>query len=176
MLRAFASNLKQTATDLLSFLRNPSDTPVPGIQVTGKLQVLLGVLVLDVLLTFGFMGLIHLVELLGWHKYDAHAVAEMMRSFPLWGALLLGIIIVPFAEELVFRAGLRFRRGYFTFLLFVLLLAAGIFAFNMMPLLWALGAAFVLGLLMIVYLMNAYAIGEFLERAWPGYMQPYFIV
>jgi hypothetical protein len=167
MLKTFTLNVKQTATDLLGFLRNPSDTPVPDMQTPGKLKVLFGVLVLDVLLTFVFMGLINLVELLGWHKYDGHAVAELVRSFPLWGALLLGIIIVPFAEELVFRTGLRFRRGYFTFLLFVLLFAAGIFAFKMMPLLWALGAAFVLGVLMVIYLMNSYAIGEFLERAWP---------
>lgn len=167
MLKAFTSNFKQTVSNLLSFLKRPSDSPETDVSTKDKVRELFNLLLIKVLIALVFTGLIWSIEKLGWYKIDGHAVEAMLRSAPIWVGLLLGVILIPLLEEFVFRFGLRFRRGYFTFLLFVLLLTAGIFAFKMMPLVWAMGAIVALCMLMIAYLIKAYAIGEFLEGVWP---------
>ena len=167
MLKIFTLNLQRTATDLFSFLKKPTDSPETDMPTKGKVRELFNLLIINVLLSTALVGISELIMLLGWINYDGHAVTEMLRKFPIWGGLVIVVLIGPFLEELVFRTGLKFRRGYFPVLLFILLFVTCIVAFKMMPLLWALGVLFVLAMLMIVYLIKAYAIGEFLERLWP---------
>ncbi|MEJ8757832.1 hypothetical protein WG947_12535 [Pontibacter sp. H259] len=166
MLNTFTSNFKQTAANLLSFLKNPTDSPETDMPTKGKVRELFNLLIIKVLVALVFTGLIWGIEKIGWYKNDVHKVEEMLRSYPIWGSLLFIVVLIPLVEEFVFRFGLKFRRGYFTFLLFVLLLTLGIFAFKMMPILWGLGITVALTVLMVLYLMKAYQIGEFLKRTW----------
>jgi hypothetical protein len=167
MLKTFALNLQQTDTDLLSFLKKPTDSPEADMPTKGKVRELFNVFLIKLIVAFVILGLIQLVIKLGWYTTDSHTLMDALRSRPIWQGLLFGIIFIPFLEELIFRFGLKFRRGYFTFLLFIILLAAGVYVFKVMSLLWAIGAAFMAGLLMVVYLLRAYTIGEYLERLWP---------
>ncbi|MER2998040.1 hypothetical protein [Pontibacter populi] len=167
MLKTFTANLKQTASDLLSFLRKPTDSPETDMPTKGKLRELLNMIIIKALIAIVFSGLIWLIQELGLYKIDGHAMEGMLRNKPVWEIILLGIVLIPLLEEIIFRFGLRFRRGYFTFLLLVVLLAIGVYAFKMMPLMWALTIIFLSSVLMVLYLIKAYAIGEFLERIWP---------
>ncbi|MBC5774262.1 CPBP family intramembrane metalloprotease [Pontibacter sp. KCTC 32443] len=166
MLKTFTLNLKQTTTDLIGFLKNPTDSPETEMPIKGKLRELFNLLLINIVLSVALVGIIELIVLLGWVNYDGHAVSEMLRKFPIWGGLLLAVIIVPFFEEVVFRSGLRFRRGYFTLLTALMLFVAGILSFRYLTLFWALGISIAFGGIMIIYLLKAYSIGEFLERKW----------
>lgn len=159
--------LKQTASDLWSFLKNPKDQPDTERGASGKLRVLLQVLLIDVILSFGLMGLLQVINLLGWYNADGHAVAEMLRALPVWAFLLLVIMVIPLVEELIFRYGLRFKRGYIFFVFTVILIVLGGFAFYLLPLVGALAVTVVLAVLLVLYLLNADAMGDFLEQVWP---------
>lgn len=167
MLNTFTLNLKQTVANLLAFLKKPTDSPETNTPTKGKLRELLNLLLLKALVALVFTTLIWAVSKAGWYKTDNHAVDAMLRSIPIWAALLSGILLIPMLEELMFRFGLRFRRGYFTFLSWILLLVGGIYAFKMLPLPWALGTAGILVALMVIYQLKANAIGGYLERIWP---------
>jgi len=166
MLNTFALNLLQTATNLLSFLKKPTDSPEADIPTKGKVRELFNLLIINILFSTVLVGIIEIVVLLGWVNYNGHAVTEMLRRFPVWGGLLIVVILGPFFEEIIFRSGLRFRRGFFTIVSALVLFIAGILSFRYFPLLWALGLSVGLGGIMITYLLKAYAIGEFLERKW----------
>ncbi|MBW7465926.1 membrane protease YdiL (CAAX protease family) [Pontibacter aydingkolensis] len=167
MLNTLSSSFRQTSSDLWHFIKNPVDAPDTGFSALGKLRVLLLVLLLDVILSIFLIGVLRGIEALGWYNSESHAVAEMMRHMPLWGFMVLGVIAIPLLEELVFRFGLRFRRGYFAVPFAIMLLTATGFAFYLLPLLWALGVLVALGVLMVLYLLNADAIGDYLEQVWP---------
>ncbi|WP_299705505.1 CPBP family glutamic-type intramembrane protease [uncultured Pontibacter sp.] len=166
MLPSFKLQLKQTASDIWLFLKNPKDQPAAVNSNSYKLRILLYVLLIDVVLTFAIMGVIQLVEWLGWHTSNNHAVIEMMRSLPIWAFLLLGVLAIPLLEELVFRYGLRFKSGYMALLAFVAAIALGVLAYSLLPLEGAIGVWVVLGMALVLYALNADAIAGFLKKAW----------
>ncbi|WP_299822368.1 CPBP family intramembrane glutamic endopeptidase [uncultured Pontibacter sp.] len=167
MLTTFSRALTQTAAALWDFLKNPADEPETDIGHAGKLRVLLQVLLIDILVCTVLAGLITGLEKLNLYSSDNHAVTEFMRELPVWGVLLVGVAFVPLVEEFIFRYGLRFRRGFIAGLFVVLVLIAGIVLFQFLPVLWALGASLVLAALVILYFINAYALGNYLEQVWP---------
>lgn len=166
MLQTFTLQLKQTATDLWLFLKNPKDQPAALDSSSSKFRILLYVLLIDVLLMFTLTGIIELVELIDWHTGNTHAVLELMRSFPIWAFLLLGVLIVPFLEELVFRYGLRFKSGYMVLLAFAVAIALGVVAYSLLPLEGAIGAWIILGMAMVLYGLNGEAVTGFLKKIW----------
>lgn len=167
MLKALPLHLKQTATDLYTFLRNPTDSPDTGTNTAGKLRVLFKVLLIDVVICLGLIGLIGLIEKLGWYSADNHAVAELMRTMPVWVFLFVGVVLVPLLEEAVFRYGLRFRRGYLVFLFTMILLAIAGYAYAALPLAWALVALALLAALQALFLLKSSVIIEgFLRQKW----------
>ncbi|MEJ8801179.1 CPBP family intramembrane glutamic endopeptidase [Pontibacter sp. H249] len=166
MLDNFILSLNQTATNVWSFIKHPADEPDTSISKSGKLQVLLKVLLIDVLICTALAGLISLVEYLGLYSSESHAVSELMRNLPIWGILLVGVVVVPFFEELIFRFGLRFRRGFIAAFFAVLLLVAGVALFKFLPVWWAVGGTLVLALLMVLYLLKSNELGNYFEQSW----------
>lgn len=166
MLQSFTLQLKQTASDIWLFLKNPKDQPAAENSRSIKLRILLYVLLIDVVLMIAIMGVIHLVRLLGWDTGNTHAVIEAMRSLPVWALLLSGILVVPFLEELVFRYGLRFKSGYIVLLAFVAAIALGVLAYSLLPLEGAIGVWVILGMALVLYALNGEAITRFLEKVW----------
>ena len=174
MLHTFTLHLKQTASDLWLFLKNPKDQPAALDSNAYKWRILLLLLVIDILLVLALMGPIQLIEWLGWHVSDSHAVMETMRSLPVWAYLLLGVLIVPLIEELIFRYGLRFKSGYMALLAVVAAIALGVLAFNLFPLEGAIGAWVILGMALMLYTLNGDAITHFWERVWDKVYGVYF--
>ncbi|GGG08019.1 CPBP family glutamic-type intramembrane protease [Pontibacter amylolyticus] len=166
MLQSFTLQLRQTATDLWLFLKNPKDQPAATSSLSFKIRILLYVLLIDLLLSFAIIGVIQLVSLLGWHTGNTHAVLELMRSFPVWAFLLLGVLVVPFLEELVFRYGLRFKSGYITLLVLAASIALGAVAYSLFPLEGAIGTWIILGMALVLYALNGETITRFWEKMW----------
>ena len=167
MLNMFSQSLSKTASDLWSFIKRPEDKPDTAPGASGKLRVLLQVLLIDIVICMLLTGVLEGLERLGWYSTDSHAVAEMLYALPVWGMLLLGVVFIPLLEELIFRFGLRFRRGFFGVLFTIVLLVLAGFGFKLLPLLWALGVMLALGVVLVLYFINAYAIGNYLEQVWP---------
>ena len=166
MLHTFTHQLKQTTTDLWSFLRNPKDQPSSEQSAASKTRILLFVLLIDVIISIGLVGVLQLIELLGWYSSENHAVMEQLRTLPVWAFLLVGVLAIPLLEELVFRYGLRFKIGYISFVVFVLLLAVAISTFKYLPLVWALGISAVLTMALVLYVLNVDAIANSLQKVW----------
>ncbi|MBX0333937.1 CPBP family intramembrane metalloprotease [Pontibacter sp. HSC-14F20] len=166
MLHSFTLQLKQTVSDIWLFLKNPKDQPAAVSSRSIKLRILLYVLLIDVLLMFALTGIIELVEMIGWDTGNTHSVLEMMRSFPVWAFLLLGVLAVPLLEELIFRYGLRFKSGYMAFLAFVVVITLGSFAYSLLPLEGAIGVWVILGMALVLYALNGDAVTNFLEKVW----------
>ncbi|WP_299984471.1 CPBP family intramembrane glutamic endopeptidase [uncultured Pontibacter sp.] len=174
MLHSFTLQLKQTASDIWFFLKNPKDQPATENSRSFKLRILLYVLLIDMALMFVLTGVINLVELMGWHSNNSHAVIEMMRSFPVWAFLLLGVLAVPLLEELVFRYGLRFKSGYMALLAFVATIALGVLAYSLLPLEGAIGVWVISGMALVLYALNADAITGFLKKLWDKVYSVFF--
>ncbi|MFD2513027.1 hypothetical protein ACFSRY_04060 [Pontibacter locisalis] len=167
MLKTLPLHLKQTVTDLKAFLKNPSDNPDTETGTPGKVKVFFSVLLIDVAISLVLAGVIGLVEKTGWYSTDNHAVAEMMRTMPVWTFLLVGVILLPLLEEYVFRYGLRFKKRYLVFFFTAILLLVAAFAYSVLPLWWALAAMVALGTLLALLLLNSSAIvSRFLKQSW----------
>lgn len=166
MLHSFSQQLKQTASDIWAFLKNPKDQPAALNNNAYKWRILLLVLVIDIVLMVALMGPIQIVEWLGWHTGNSHAIIESMRSMPVWAFLLMGVLVVPFLEELVFRYGLRFKGGYMALLAVAAAIALGALAYSLFPLEGAIGTWVILGMALVLYALNADAITLFWEKVW----------
>ncbi|WP_018476664.1 CPBP family glutamic-type intramembrane protease [Pontibacter roseus] len=174
MLHTFTHQLKQTGTDIWAFLRNPKDQPAAEQSAAGKIRILLLVLLIDVIIVIGISGLVQLIEMAGWYSSENHAVVELLRKLPIWAFLLLGVLAIPLLEELVFRYGLRFKIGYISFEVFILVLTMAVSTFQYLPLVWALGTSAVLTMALVLYFLNVDAIGNSLERVWPKVYGAFF--
>ncbi|PVY44092.1 CPBP family glutamic-type intramembrane protease [Pontibacter virosus] len=166
MLHSFTLQLKQTASDIWLFLKNPKDQPEAHKSTADKLRILLLVLLLNMTLTFAFMGVMQLLKLMGWHVNSSHSVLEMMRSFPIWAFLLLGVLAVPLLEELIFRYGLRFKSGYIALLAVAAAIVLSNLAYSNLPLVGAMAVWGILGIALVLYALNADKITGFLKKVW----------
>lgn len=174
MLDSSLHQLKQTASDVWIFLKNPKDKNAAEQSATSKRRVLLQVLSIYIVLSIVFSVLLEGLSQLGWYNSDNHAVAEMVKKYPVWAVLLLGIVVVPLLEEFIFRYGLSFRKGYISAVFTVALFATGIYSFYLLPLYGALAVTVLLGITLVVYFINAETISNYLEKIWPGVYAPVF--
>lgn len=109
MLNLIKTNFK----DYLQFLKEPNPNPNhQNINTSKKWQSLLVFIVIDILLVIPAVLLILLVEEITDFDLDNHAVSELTNNFGLLALILLGGIIAPFIEELIFRLPLNYKRNY----------------------------------------------------------------
>lgn len=167
MLTPLSQQFKHTIADIWSFLKHPHDNPGAERTTSGKLRVLVLVLCIYLVLSITLGGLLEALSRLGWYNTDNHAIADLMRAVPFGVVLLLGVFIIPFLEELVFRFGLRFKRGYISFVVTVTLLIAGCVAFYSLPLMGALAVMVGLIVFSVLYFLNTDVIFNSLRRVWP---------
>ena len=104
--------MQETWNKLLGFARHPTDQRAPDQTLRHKINRLLPVLFIDVILMGIMMALLFLLEETGLLKPEGHKIEQLMREIPIWLLILLGVIIVPFVEELIFRLWLRLEHNY----------------------------------------------------------------
>lgn len=110
--------IQRTFQELISYLQKPVDQIASEQHVAVKIERLFGVLLIDLGVMVLLIGLLSALEALGLLPLEENMLPEMLEQFPVWQLLLLVVLLVPFLEELIFRAYLRFDRN----LLFILIL------------------------------------------------------
>ena len=105
-------NLKQTFTDLISFLKNPIDEAGPELSVAEKFKTLIYLLIIEIPIMGVLVLLISGLETLGLIDADKHKILDMIKSYPVILLLILTVIVGPLIEELIFRLYLRYKDNY----------------------------------------------------------------
>lgn len=95
---------------LLQFLRHPEYREDPNPSFGYRLRHTGGLLVWALALGLVLALLLGLVEHLGSWDLGDHAFEELIAQYPLWLVLVLGVLVAPVLEELIFRGPLWFFR------------------------------------------------------------------
>jgi membrane protease YdiL (CAAX protease family) len=104
--------IKENYTDLMDFLRNPTDQSAPELTLTQKSKKLFSLFIIEVLVMGIFIILISGLETLGLVNSEDHKFNDLIMTWPIWSVLLFTVVIGPFFEELIFRSYLRYKKNY----------------------------------------------------------------
>lgn len=105
-------NIKETYTDLISFLKNPIDEAGPELSIAQKFKSVISLLIIEIPLMAVLILLISGLETLGLVDPDNHKIMDMIKSYPVVLLLVLTVVIGPLIEELIFRLYLRYKDNY----------------------------------------------------------------
>lgn len=106
--------IKDTYIDFYRFLKNPINQLAEDQTFKNKVDKLFGVLVLEIPIIAIIGAIIYGIEKAGLIDIGSHKIDELFQHIPIWKFILLGVIINPFFEELLFRLCLRFTLEDFT--------------------------------------------------------------
>jgi membrane protease YdiL (CAAX protease family) len=105
--------IKTHLKDYLKFLKNPNPNPNhQKIETSDKWKTLIVFILIDFLLIIPSVLLIYLIQELSDLDLDNHAISDLTNKFGLFMIILLGGIITPFIEEIIFRLPLNYKRNY----------------------------------------------------------------
>jgi hypothetical protein len=97
----------------IHFLKEPDPNPNhQKITTKKKWQTLLIFIFIDVLLVIPSVLLILLIQEVSNLDLDNHAVSDLANDFGLIALILLGGVLSPFIEEIIFRLPLNYKRNY----------------------------------------------------------------
>jgi membrane protease YdiL (CAAX protease family) len=105
-------NIKETYTDLISFLKNPIDEAGSELSIAQKFKSVISLLIIEIPLMAVLILLISGLETLGLVDPDNHKILDMIKSYPVVLLLVLTVVIGPLIEELIFRLYLRYKDNY----------------------------------------------------------------
>jgi len=97
----------RTYQRFLNFLKRPDDRSFSRVNLSFKIRTLLSLLLLNVILVFVWMLLLPLFGEEGLENVNS----EMMK-LPYGTLILVGVVIIPFVEELIFRLPMKYSRNY----------------------------------------------------------------
>jgi membrane protease YdiL (CAAX protease family) len=106
------NTIQENYTDLIDFLRNPTDQSALELTLTEKLKKLFSLFIIEIpimgLLIISISGL----ETMGLLNSEEHKFNDLIKTWPIWSVLLFTVVIGPFFEELIFRSYLRYKKNY----------------------------------------------------------------
>ena len=94
-------SFSETLQDLLQFLRSPRLPEEPP--QSPPLLLFVHILGLSLLLSFGMLMLLGLLQQSGLIPELPHAMEDVMSDYPLWMVFLLAALAAPLMEEIAFR-------------------------------------------------------------------------
>jgi membrane protease YdiL (CAAX protease family) len=103
--------MKQTIQSLFSFLRNPKDEKDTDASLLNKLKTFALLFCFEVFVMLLLVGVINLLDSSGLVDLSGHELEGMMEELPIIAMLLMGVVAVPFLEELIFRLALKYERN-----------------------------------------------------------------
>lgn len=105
--------LKTHFKDYLNFLKEPNPNPNhKKSQLNKKWQTLFIFIIIDFLMILPAILLIQLIQEITAIDLDDHALADLSNQFGIMGLILLGGIVGPLIEEIIFRLPLNYKRNY----------------------------------------------------------------
>ena len=122
MLNSFILTFK----DLASFLKSPREEIDLLQKNLHKIKNLFLVLLIDILATLVILLIINFFESLKLITTENHKLLELIELYPLWVIIFLGVLFIPFIEEIIFRLHLRFRNFYIAKIIIYLIYVTGI--------------------------------------------------
>ena len=94
------------------FLVHPEEVAAERMSPSQRFRELGALLLMDIFLMMFLSVPILILEHLEVFSQQEHEVMRMVQGLPLPVLLLLGVILVPLLEEVIFRLPLRYRRNY----------------------------------------------------------------
>src|SRR5690606_21786204 len=98
--------------DLFNFLKNPQDSLDPNQSLRQKAKSFFLVLGIAILLSVFTAALLDILNEFGWINIDSHKIEDFMKTNSISKIFLLGVVLVPLLEEIIFRLFLRFKSNY----------------------------------------------------------------
>ena len=103
--------MKQTIQSLFLFLKNPKDEKDTAASFPSKLKTFSLLFGFEIFVMLLLVGLINLLDSSGLIDLGEHELGDMMENLPIVAMLLMGVVVVPFLEELIFRLALKYERN-----------------------------------------------------------------
>lgn len=108
---SFVTSYQSTLNRVRNYLQRPFDELDREATFQQKARVLGIVLLIDLACAIVFTGLVSLIDASGLVDLDEHAAAQVFAGMSPWLILFLGVLLIPFIEELIFRGPLRYERN-----------------------------------------------------------------
>lgn len=96
--------MKETFYEFINYLKNPVLEKDSNTTLNHRLKVLVHIFLFCAIFASIITPLFTLLEDLGWIDLDTHKVEEVFKDLPFYAVILVGGILIPFIEELMFRA------------------------------------------------------------------------
>ncbi|QTD38488.1 CPBP family intramembrane metalloprotease [Polaribacter batillariae] len=96
--------MKETFLNLIAYFKNPILKQDSNTNLNYRFKLFFKLLLICVLTGIIITPIFALLEVLDWINMDAHEVEKMFKGMAKWKVLLLGAVVVPVLEELLFRA------------------------------------------------------------------------
>lgn len=91
----------------LNFLKKPDDRSFSRVNLSFKLKTLLSLLLLNVALSFVWILVMNVLDIQGLENMNSR-----LLNLPYWSLILVGVVVAPFIEELIFRFPMKYSRNY----------------------------------------------------------------
>ncbi|WP_299670836.1 CPBP family intramembrane glutamic endopeptidase [uncultured Polaribacter sp.] len=95
--------MKKTFQNLLAYLKNPVLEKDTTTDVKYRFKIFLNILVISILTGIIISPIFALFEELDWISMDNHKVEAMFEGMSKLQVILLGAVVVPIIEEVIFR-------------------------------------------------------------------------
>ena len=115
----------ETLKDFIDFLKNPVEQKDQIQTIKQKSKRFFSLLVLDLLVAGIVLVIVAVIKKLGLDLAETYAMYELFEILPVWGVVLVTVIVAPLLEELAFRLPLRFRYNFLARLIILLASIAG---------------------------------------------------
>ena len=120
--------MKETFFDFLGFLKKPTIEKDSNNALPYRFQVFVKMLLFCIFFASITTPIFTIFEDLGWISLENHKVQEVFKDLPWFVVILVGGIIVPFIEELLFRAPITLfkKPEVFVYAFYVFAIAFGL--------------------------------------------------
>lgn len=98
--------------DLFNFLKNPKDCQDSNQSIKQKTKSFFLVLGIAILLSVFTAALLDILNEFGWVNMESHKMEDFMKTNSFFKIFLLGVVLIPLLEEIIFRLFLRFKSNY----------------------------------------------------------------
>jgi membrane protease YdiL (CAAX protease family) len=141
--------MKKTFLELIGYLKNPKLVSDSNIDLKYRFKIFFNLLIISILTGLSISPIYAIIAEFGWVNMDNHKIEQMFEGMSKLQIVLLGAILVPIIEELIFRGPITsfknpkyFKIGFYFFTLVFGL--AHITNFNLTPTVIALSPILVL--------------------------------
>ncbi len=117
-------NMKETFFNLVIYLKNPILEKDSNTDLKYRFKIFFHILIISVATGLIISPIFALIHELQWVNMENHQVEEMFKGMGIFQMILLGAIIVPIIEELIFRGPITsfkkpnsFKFGFYFFAL-----------------------------------------------------------